>query len=71
VNLISRTTSTALTCGTSPLTVDDVISDARTYFDGATSLTTVPKYGSQTKTEQLDDWTAASGTVWQTTSQNT
>jgi RHS repeat-associated protein len=71
VNLVSRTTSTALTCGTSPSTVDDVITDARTYFDGATSLTTVPKYGSQTKTEQLDDWTAASGTVWQTTSQNT
>ncbi|WP_433364988.1 RHS repeat-associated core domain-containing protein [Actinoplanes sp. CA-142083] len=68
---ISRTLTTALTCGTSPSSVDDVIMDTRNYFDGAASLTTPPAFGSVTKTEQLKDWTAATGTVWQTVSQAT
>ena len=68
---VSRTLTTALPCGTAPSTVDDVISDERSYFDGATSLTTAPTFGSVTKTEQLKDWTAATGTVWQTVSQAT
>ncbi|MEU4240868.1 RHS repeat-associated core domain-containing protein [Actinoplanes sp. NPDC026619] len=67
----SRVLTTALTCGTSPSTVDDVIGDVRTYYDGATSLSTPPTFGSVTMTEQLKDWTPATGTVWQTVSQAT
>ncbi|WP_407651713.1 polymorphic toxin-type HINT domain-containing protein [Actinoplanes sandaracinus] len=68
---VSRTLSTALTCGTAPASSDDVIADSRTYFDGATSLTTAPAYGSATKVEQLRDWTPGTGTVWQTVSEAT
>ncbi|GAA0524195.1 RHS repeat-associated core domain-containing protein [Paractinoplanes ferrugineus] len=67
----SRTLTTALSCGASPSTVDDVIADERTYYDGATSLTTPPPFGSVTLTEKLKDWTPVTGTVWQTVSQAT
>ncbi|WP_233605908.1 RHS repeat-associated core domain-containing protein [Micromonospora sp. Llam0] len=66
---VKRTTTTALACGTNPSTVDDVISDARTYYDGAGSVDTAPTFGSVTKTEQLKDWVAGTGTVWQVVSQ--
>ncbi|SCL20781.1 RHS repeat-associated core domain-containing protein [Micromonospora nigra] len=66
---VKRTTTTALACGTNPSTVDDVISDARSYYDGASSVDTAPTFGSVTKTEQLKDWASGTGTVWQTTSQ--
>ncbi|MFG2054536.1 RHS repeat-associated core domain-containing protein [Micromonospora sp. NPDC048930] len=69
--LVKQTTTTALACGASPTSVDDVISDARTYYDGATSVDTAPTFGSTTRTEQLQDWIAGTGTVWQTTSQAT
>ncbi|WP_408630968.1 RHS repeat-associated core domain-containing protein [Micromonospora inositola] len=69
--LVKQTTTTALACGTSPTSADDVISDARTYYDDATSVDATPKFGSTTKTEQLKDWIAGTGTVWQTTSQAT
>jgi RHS repeat-associated protein len=68
---VSRTLTTALPCGTAPASVDDVISDLRSYFDGESSLTTPPVFGSVTKTEQLKDWTATTGTVWQTVSETT
>lgn len=69
--LVKQTTTTALACGKAPTSVDDVISDARVYYDGATSVDTAPTFGSGTKTEQLKDWTSGTGTVWQTTSQAT
>ncbi|MDG4756613.1 polymorphic toxin-type HINT domain-containing protein [Micromonospora sp. WMMD710] len=69
--VVKQTTTTALTCDKSPTSVDDVISDARTYYDGATSVDTAPTFGSTTKTEQLNDWTPGTGTVWQATSQAT
>ncbi|MEV0902628.1 RHS repeat-associated core domain-containing protein [Actinoplanes sp. NPDC049802] len=68
---VSRTLTTALPCGTAPSSVDDVISDARSYYDGATSLTTPPTFGSVTRTEQLKDWVAGTGTVWQKVSEST
>ncbi|MEU7909275.1 RHS repeat-associated core domain-containing protein [Actinoplanes sp. NPDC049118] len=68
---VSRTLTTALPCGTAPSDVNYVISDARSYYDGATSLTTPPTYGSVTKTEQLKDWMAETGTVWQKASEST
>ncbi|MFC6568622.1 RHS repeat-associated core domain-containing protein [Actinoplanes utahensis] len=69
--IISRTVTAALACGKSPASTDDIIADSRTYFDGATSLTTAPAYGSPTKTEELKDWTPETGTVWQVVSQAT
>ncbi|MFF5218415.1 hypothetical protein ACFY2A_24520, partial [Micromonospora sp. NPDC000442] len=66
---VKQTTTTALACGTTPSTVDDVISDARTYYDEASSVDTAPKYGSVTKTEQIKDWSTGTGTVWQVVSQ--
>ncbi|MFY1637846.1 RHS repeat-associated core domain-containing protein [Solwaraspora sp. WMMB335] len=67
--MVKRTTTTALACGTNPATVDDVISDARTYYDGAGSVDTAPTFGLVTKTEQLKDWAAGTGTIWQVVSQ--
>ncbi|GIF18204.1 RHS repeat-associated protein [Actinoplanes tereljensis] len=71
ITLVSRTLTTALTCGTSPSSVDDVISDERVFFDGATSLTTVPTFGSATMSDRLKDWAPSTGTVWQTTTKAT
>jgi RHS repeat-associated protein len=65
---VSRTLTTALTCGKAPTSINDVISDSRVYYDGATSVSTPPKYGSVTKTEQLKDWTPSTGTQWETVS---
>ncbi|WP_080636155.1 RHS repeat-associated core domain-containing protein [Salinispora mooreana] len=62
---VRQTTTTALACGETPTSADDVISDARTYYDGASSVDTAPIYGSVTKTEQLKDWQSGTGTVWQ------
>lgn len=68
---VKQTITTALACGEAPISVDDVISDARTYYDGASSVDTVPVYGSVTKTDQLKDWQPGTGTAWQTVSRAT
>jgi RHS repeat-associated protein len=68
---VKQTTTTVLACDASPASVDDVISDAQVYYDGATSASTAPTFGSETKTEQLKDWVAGTGTIWQTVSQAT
>ncbi|WP_431883847.1 polymorphic toxin-type HINT domain-containing protein [Micromonospora gifhornensis] len=66
---VKQTTTTALACGTNPTTIDDVISDGRSYYDGASSVDTAPTFGLVTKTEQLKGWAAGTGTVWQVVSQ--
>jgi RHS repeat-associated protein len=71
VETVKQTTTLAVQCGTAPADADDVISDVRNYYDGATGVETAPTYGSVTKTEKLKDWTPGSGTVWQTTGQST
>lgn len=71
VQTVKRVTTTALACGTAPAGTDDVISDVRNYYDGASSPDTAPTFGAVTKVEQLKDWTSAGGTVWQTASQTT
>jgi RHS repeat-associated protein len=68
---LKQTTTTALACGTAPASTDDVISHVRNYYDGATSPETAPTLGAVTKVEQLKDWTADRGPVWQTASQAT
>ncbi|GAB7039657.1 MULTISPECIES: RHS repeat domain-containing protein [Catenuloplanes] len=65
VGLYKRVTRTALSCGTAPATIDDVISDTRTYYDGAAGVDAVPAYGSATRTEVLKNWTKAGGTEWE------
>ncbi|HWS36757.1 MAG TPA: hypothetical protein VN408_28960, partial [Actinoplanes sp.] len=69
--IVSRTLTTALACGAAPTGPDDVIADARSYHDGATSLTTAPRYGDVTRTEHLKDWASGTGTVWQKVSEAT
>ncbi|MFI7662893.1 polymorphic toxin-type HINT domain-containing protein [Micromonospora parva] len=71
VDLVMRTTTTALPCGQAPTKPDDVIADVRNYYDSATSADTPPTYGAITRVEQLKDWTPAGGTVFQTISQVT
>ncbi|WP_412740111.1 RHS repeat-associated core domain-containing protein [Krasilnikovia sp. MM14-A1259] len=68
VTLPRQVTTTALTCGTTPTNGDQVISDALSYYDGATSAGTAPVYGQVTRSDTLKDWTPAGGTAWQTTS---
>ncbi|MEV4536212.1 RHS repeat-associated core domain-containing protein [Asanoa sp. NPDC049518] len=71
LTLLKQTTTTTLACGTAPTRPEHVVSDSRTYYDGATSVATAPTYGSVTKTEHLKDWSQAGGTVWQTSSEST
>ncbi|GAB3505781.1 RHS repeat-associated core domain-containing protein [Phytohabitans suffuscus] len=68
---VKQTTTTALPCGTAPSSVDDVISDARNYYDGAASVNDAPVFGDVSKTEQLKNWASGTGTEWQMVSQAT
>ncbi|MFI7658635.1 RHS repeat-associated core domain-containing protein [Micromonospora parva] len=69
--LLKRVTTNALPCGKAPASADDVVADARYSYDGAASADTAPTYGSISRTEQLRDWTATTGTVFQTEGQAT
>ncbi|WIN00449.1 RHS repeat-associated core domain-containing protein [Actinoplanes oblitus] len=71
VTLARQVTTTALPCGTSPASRDQVISDAVTYYDGAASATTAPVRGLPTRTDELTDWTTAAGAIRRTTSRAT
>ena len=66
-----QVTTTALTCGNDPSSTDDVISDVRTFYDGADSTTEPPTRGETTRVDSLKDWTLSAGTAWQTTAQAT
>ncbi|RLP94032.1 hypothetical protein EAD98_17810 [Micromonospora sp. CV4] len=71
VTLVKQTTVTALACGSAPQTTDDVISDERNYYDGATSVDTAPTVGAVTQLEKLKDWSKTTGTSWQVVSKGT
>ncbi|WP_191839022.1 RHS repeat-associated core domain-containing protein [Catellatospora chokoriensis] len=68
---VRRAFTTARPCDQAPTSSDQVITDVRSYYDGAASDTTVPVYGDVTRVDQLKDWTSAGGTQWQTASQAT
>ncbi|AVT41510.1 hypothetical protein C6W10_15980 [Plantactinospora sp. BB1] len=68
---VKQTTVTALTCGTNPTSTADIISDTRNYYDGQASVNDAPTKGTITKAEALKDWSASTGTVWQTTAAST
>ncbi|MCA2214104.1 polymorphic toxin-type HINT domain-containing protein [Jidongwangia harbinensis] len=63
-----RVTTTALPCGTPATSAGHMISDLRTFYDGATSIDTDPVRGEATRIDGLKDWTAAGGTTWLTSS---
>jgi RHS repeat-associated protein len=71
LNTIKQTTTTTLPCGTAPTGPEHILSDSRSYYDGAASVDTTPTYGSVTRAETLRDWTVAGGTAWQTTGRYT
>ncbi|WP_127509665.1 RHS repeat-associated core domain-containing protein [Actinoplanes solisilvae] len=66
VVLPKRKTVTTLTCGTAPTAAEQVGSDELTFYDGATSVDTVPAKGAATRTDVLKDWSTGSGTSWLT-----
>ncbi|GAB7042787.1 RHS repeat-associated core domain-containing protein [Catenuloplanes niger JCM 9533] len=68
VSLPKRVVTTALPCGATPESADDIVSDSRTYYDKATSVDAVPVIGDVTKVEQLKNWTKAGGTEFETVS---
>ncbi|MEU3874038.1 MULTISPECIES: RHS repeat-associated core domain-containing protein [Streptomyces] len=54
LNKVSRTETLAVPCGATPDRPSDVISDIRTYFDGASDPAAAPTRGDVTKTDQIN-----------------
>ncbi|WP_459903679.1 RHS repeat domain-containing protein [Catenuloplanes indicus] len=70
VSLPKQVTTTALPCDRKVATPDDIVSDVRSYYDGAGDFGTLPTRGTVTRTESMSGWTVA-GTQWQTVSAST
>ncbi|MEJ3748089.1 RHS repeat-associated core domain-containing protein [Actinomycetes bacterium KLBMP 9797] len=58
VDLPKRVLAAAVPCGTAPKPAD-VVSDERTYYDGADSVDAAPAKGDVTRTERLSSWDGA------------
>ncbi|GAB3648876.1 RHS repeat-associated core domain-containing protein [Glycomyces tarimensis] len=56
LNLPSRTETLSTSCDAAPSYPDDLISDERVYYDGATTFGTAPTKGDITKTEVAKDY---------------
>ncbi|WP_380619996.1 RHS repeat-associated core domain-containing protein [Salininema proteolyticum] len=56
VNAPVRTEALSTSCDAAPSYPEDLLSDERVYYDGATSHTTAPTTGDITKTETLKDY---------------
>ncbi|MEU1824428.1 RHS repeat-associated core domain-containing protein [Streptomyces abikoensis] len=54
LNKVARTETLAVPCGATADRPGDVVSDIRTYFDGATDPSTPPVRGDVTKTDQIN-----------------
>ncbi|MFE5240456.1 MULTISPECIES: RHS repeat-associated core domain-containing protein [unclassified Streptomyces] len=54
LDLVSETRTVAKACGTTPSLPADLISTARHFYDGATSLTTAPVKGDETRLDEQD-----------------
>ncbi|MEV6395909.1 RHS repeat-associated core domain-containing protein [Streptomyces sp. NPDC051907] len=67
LTLVREVKSVAKPCGTAPSLPADLISTARYYYDGATSLTAAPTKGDVTRLEEQD----AAGTGYLTTARHT
>jgi len=62
VDTISREETLSVSCGATANRPDDVVSDVRTFYDGATAHGAAPTKGSVTKTEVMTGW--SSGPVY-------
>ncbi|MBW6440031.1 hypothetical protein KZ829_40540 [Actinoplanes hulinensis] len=71
VTLPSRITTTALACGVAPTSEAQMVDDALTFYDGATSATTAPVRGQLSRTDLMKAWTPAGGTTWKTSGEST
>ncbi|WP_164842528.1 polymorphic toxin-type HINT domain-containing protein [Actinoplanes solisilvae] len=71
IALPSRVTTTALPCGTAPTSADQMLDDALTFYDGATSASTAPTKGDLTRTDLMKGWSASGGTTWLTSGRST
>ncbi|MFF5621051.1 RHS repeat-associated core domain-containing protein [[Kitasatospora] papulosa] len=67
LDLVSETRTVAKACGTTPSLPADLISTARHFYDGATSLTTAPVKGDETRLDEQD----VEGTGYLTTATRT
>ncbi|MFS0692852.1 RHS repeat-associated core domain-containing protein [Streptomyces nitrosporeus] len=67
LDLVSERKTVAKPCGTAPSLPADLVSAARYYYDGATSLTTAPVKGDVTRLDEQD----AKGTGYLTTATHT
>ncbi|MFC4336595.1 RHS repeat domain-containing protein [Salininema proteolyticum] len=55
-SLSSRVEAVAVTCDETAVYPSDLVSDTRTYYDGATTIDGKPTRGLVTKTETADEW---------------
>ncbi|WSM88609.1 RHS repeat protein [Streptomyces sp. NBC_01696] len=67
ISLVAEIKTVAKPCGTTPSLPADLISAARHFYDGATSLTTAPVRGDETRLDEQD----AEGTGYLTTATRT
>jgi RHS repeat-associated protein len=70
ISPVGRTETLSVSCAdaATPSRPADVVSDERTYFDGATAFGTAPTKGEVTRTEELSAWVAGAP-VYTTTGQ--
>ncbi|MBC8090372.1 MAG: type IV secretion protein Rhs, partial [Pseudonocardia sp.] len=62
LNYVSRVETVGVGCAATPSRPADVVSDVRTYHDGATVHGTVPTRGTVTRTEDISGWSGSSPT---------
>jgi RHS repeat-associated protein len=56
LSLVAEVETVGVNCATAPNRATDVLSDVRTWYDGATAFGTSVTKGDVTRTEQLADW---------------
>ncbi|NLT57327.1 MAG: RHS repeat protein [Actinomycetales bacterium] len=67
---VARQEKVSVACGATTERPKHVVSDTRTYYDSATSLTATPTRGLATKTEEVSSYTSAGAATYTTTSQS-
>ncbi|KRF39617.1 hypothetical protein ASH01_19930 [Terrabacter sp. Soil811] len=60
--LVSTEATVAVPCSATPNKLTDTISETRTYYDGSSTLTSIPATGDVTRTESLAEDAAGTGT---------
>ncbi|MET0492969.1 MAG: polymorphic toxin type 17 domain-containing protein [Actinoplanes sp.] len=70
IGVKQRVVTKVLTCDKEVASTDDILTDTRYFYDGATDPATDPKYGSLSRTDELKNWTKAGGTEFRTVSES-